>query len=109
MVRDARRDVVLRVLVWGKEEGGQRKSEAEKKRRALGENGDMMGKEKQRQVRTEQTAEVCGKIKHEQEDCSKKRDRKRAQELNRVSKLGWSAHVMLSETGVIGGVPALII
>lgn len=57
VVRDARRDAVLRVLVWGKEEGGERKGEAEMKRRALGESG-----ERQRQVSTEQTAEVSGRI-----------------------------------------------
>lgn len=58
---------------------------------------------------TEQTAEVHGRIKHEQEGCSKKGDSKRAPEVNGVSKIGWSAHVLLSKRGVIGGVPALII
>lgn len=43
---------------------------------------------------TQQTAEVHGRIKHKQEACSKKRDRKGAQELNCVSKIGWSAPVM---------------
>lgn len=52
------RDAVLRVLVWGKEEGRERKGEAEMKRRALGESG-----ERQRQVSTEQTAEVYGRVK----------------------------------------------
>lgn len=79
------------------------------KRKVPGVSGDMEGKERQRQVSTKQTADVHGRSKHKQEGCSKKRGRNRAQELNCVSKLGWSAQVMLSEMGGIGGVPALII
>lgn len=95
MVRDARTDEMLRVLVWEKEEGGERKGEAEMKMRVL---GGVEGKERQRQVSTEQTAEVHGRIKHKQEGCSKK-DRRRAQDLNGVSKIGWSAHVLFEQNG----------
>lgn len=79
------------------------------KRRVLGVSGDMEGKQRQKHVSTKQTAEVHGRSKHKQESCSKKRGRNRAQELNCVSKVGWSAHVILSEMGGTGGVPALII